>query len=705
MLRAKEKGIKFNEKKVQFTQESVKFFGHIFSKNEVMIDPDRIEVVSNIPCPENKQDVQKFLGVLNYMQSFIPHLPKLTHNIRMLLKKDSEFIWQAQHQAEFENLKSVIKEVASCSTFDENLPLEIETDASSYGLGACLKQQGRIISYASRCLSEAEKDYGQIEKEFLAVYFACKKFHNFIYGRKVIVKSDHKPLESIMLKDLSKIGSRRLQRLRLKLYKYDLHLDYKPGTKIPVADYLSRYANNSVEVNFEEEVMKQMVHSLSIGDDKLELLQQETCKDSELKHVLSYYRKGWPSDKTKVPDSVKHFYKLRNDLFVSQGVVFYQDRIVVPIALRKQMLSDLHEGHMGITKTLKFAKESLFWPGMSQSIENLISNCELCNKYYRSNIKEPIIQHDIPLRAFEKVGCDVLEYQGKNYLVLIDYFSKWICCKYLSSKNSSMIISKWIEIFAEHGVPLEVIADNMPFNSNECRSFAKEFDITIITSSPHYPQSNGLAEKAVGIVKNLLKKSRNFDQFLVALMNYNNTPLCDIELSPSQLSQNRRMRTKIITTSNLLEPSLNENLVKKFKEKQLKSEFYYNRNVKERQDFKVGDFVWVQKQDYTWVSGQIISKLKQPRSYEVRLGNGTVLRRNSRFLRINKGEKVSNFNDDDDDTNSDIGLEIFFESLHLPQAENTIATSAQQCSNSSTDVPVLRRSSRIPKPSRRYQGT
>ena len=185
-----------------------------------------------------------------------------------------------------------------------------------------MKQGKKVISYASRCLSDTEKEYGQIEKEFLAVFFGCKKFHNYIYGRQVIVKSDHKPLESIMLKDLTKIGSRRLQRLRLKLYKYDLHLDYKPGSKIPIADYLSRYTNNDVKENFEEEVMKQMVHTVSISDEKLMVYQDETRNDSVMKVLLDYYHKGWPSDKSKVPDDVKYYYKLRNDIYVSQGLVF-----------------------------------------------------------------------------------------------------------------------------------------------------------------------------------------------------------------------------------------------------------------------------------------------------------------------------------------------------------------------------------------------
>lgn len=710
MVRALAKGVKFNEKKLQFTQSSVKFFGHIFSMNSVQVDPERISAIDKIPNPKNIEDVQKFLGVVNYIRDFIPNLPSLTVNIRNLLKKDSEFLWLENHQAEFDNIKDVIKNVTACTTFDENMPIILETDASSYGLGACLKQGDKIISFASRCLSDTEKDYGQIEKEFLAVFFACKKFHNYIYGRKVTVISDHRPLESIINKDISKIGSKRLQRIRLKLHKYDIELKYKSGKSIPVADYLSRYVSGKTSNNFEENFMKQMVHSVNISDDKLKVYQDETDKDSECSLLKKYFAEGWPSDKSKVADEVKFYFKMRNEIYVSDDLVYYQDRIIIPKSLREKVLVDLHEGHMGITKTLRFAKESVYWPSLNVSIENLINSCEECNKFQRSNKKEPIIQHEIPLRSFEKVGCDILEFNGKNYLVVMDYFSKWISCKYLSSKNSSTVISKFIEIFTEHGFPKTIIADNMPFNSFECRSFAQEWDINIVTSSPHYAQSNGLAEKAVGIVKNMMKKCIDFNRVLVAIYNYNNTPLADIDLSPSQLLNNRRMRTKIIMKDSLLKPKINHNLGEKFDRKQQKTKFYYNRNAYEREDFDLNQKVWVQLPNNTWSKGLIVNKCSEPRSYEVCMDNNRILRRNSKFLRVDKS--VSNQINHQKCINSEqyrINLDNYFaeESLHdLPLNSNANITSSisQQPSTSMQNIsnqPLLRRSSRIPKPVQR----
>lgn len=722
MSRAVEKGVKFNLKKLQFTKKEVKFFGHIFSKNEVRVDLDRIKSITNLPVPTSQKEVQKFLGVVNYIREFIPNLPVLTHNIRNLLKKDSAFVWLANHQAEFDKLKEAIGAAACCTTYDELIPLELETDASSYGLGACLKQNGKIISYASRCLSETEQQYGQIEKEFLAVFFGCQKFHNYIYGREVVVKSDHKPLESIMLKDLSKIGSRRLQRLRLKLYKYNLKLDYKPGTKIPIADYLSRFVSETVDENFEEKVMTQMVHSLHVNDNKLSTLLHETNEDIELLSLKKYFNDGWPSDKSKVREEVKHYYKIRNEIYVSQGLVFYQDRLIIPKSMQLQVLNDLHISHMGITKTLKLAKESVFWPSMAQSIENLVSKCEMCNKFQKSNKKEPIIQHEIPEFAFEKIACDILEFEGKNFLVAIDYFSKWICCKQISSKNSATIISKWIEIFTTHGFPLVIISDNMPFSSYECKSFAEEFDIKIVTSSPHYPQSNGLAEKSVGIVKAMIKKCKNMNDLHIAIMHYNNTPLADLNLSPSQLAQNRRMRTNIVTKSELLEPKLNTNVKQKIQLKNSKSASYYNRNVIKRDEFKVSQQVWLQKPDKTWQKGIVVGKLSQPRSYAVKLENGSILRRNSKFLRQNKGVPISNSNSSNESPSSyklDPGLII--NNTHQPSTTQTATTPPQQQTtiqppvvqqlpqsdmSSSTPHTVtttpVRRSSRIPKAVKRY---
>ena len=126
---------------------------------------------------------------------------------------------------------------------------------------------------------------------------------------------------------------------------------------------------------------------------------------------------------------------------------------------------------------------------------------------YRSNQpKEPMQTRDIPLLPWQIVASDVLEHKNQNYLVVIDYYSKYIEALRLYNKTSNDIVRCLNEIFLRHGYPQTLIADNMPYNSREMRQYATKCGINITTTSPTYSQSNGLAEKAVHIIKNLLRK-------------------------------------------------------------------------------------------------------------------------------------------------------------------------------------------------------
>lgn len=136
-------------------------------------------------------------------------------------------------------------------------------------------QDNRPVAFASRALSEAETRYAMVEKEFLGLTFACKKFHNYIYSRKIKTKTDHKPLVAIMSKEIHKIPSGKLQRMRLKLLNYDIDLEYVPGKYMNLSDYLSRHflgtGNKEEDTEFSE-----VVHSLNVSDEKIKIFQKET---------------------------------------------------------------------------------------------------------------------------------------------------------------------------------------------------------------------------------------------------------------------------------------------------------------------------------------------------------------------------------------------------------------------------------------------
>ncbi|XP_025421164.1 uncharacterized protein K02A2.6-like [Sipha flava] len=175
--------------------------------------------------------------------------------------------------------------------------------------------------------------------------------------------------------------------------------------------------------------------------------------------------------------------------------------------LQNRILFKLHEVHLGICKTKTRARSLFYWKGLDKDIEEYIGNCAVCNKFRSENTKDPMICQEDPNLPFEKVACDILDYGKDTYLVLVDYYSGWLELNYLSSKTSSQIIKILKVIFSIHGIPKQLVADNMPFNSNEFQNFATDWEFVLTTSSPRYPKANGLAEKGVSIAKSILKRS------------------------------------------------------------------------------------------------------------------------------------------------------------------------------------------------------
>ena len=208
----------------------------------------------------------------------------ITTPLRVLLKNGVPFLWQHEQDKSMEKIKAALTDDPVLTFYDVNKDVTIQTDASQNGLGSCLLQNGQVIAYASRSLTDAEKNYAQIEKELLAVLFACEKFNQYIYGKTISVQTDHKPLVAIKTKPLHKTPP-RLQRMLLRLQKYDFELKYTPGKYMYVADTLSRaFLNETDESNNEtNEEMNVMIHTiienLPISDEKLEILRNATMRD------------------------------------------------------------------------------------------------------------------------------------------------------------------------------------------------------------------------------------------------------------------------------------------------------------------------------------------------------------------------------------------------------------------------------------------
>ena len=179
-----------NFDKIKLGLESVSYLGHVVSKNGLSADPSKIQAIREMPTLKDRQAVQRLLGMVNFVQRFLPNLSETTSTLRDLLKSDTLFQWDEQvHGKAFNAIKKILSESPVPSFFDPAKETLLQCDASQNGLEACLLQDGHPVVYASKALTQTECNYAQIEKEMLAVVFGLERFENYTYGCQNRIRS------------------------------------------------------------------------------------------------------------------------------------------------------------------------------------------------------------------------------------------------------------------------------------------------------------------------------------------------------------------------------------------------------------------------------------------------------------------------------------------------------------------------------------
>ncbi len=503
-------------------------------------------MINEMPQPTNCEELKRFLGIVTYVAKFIPNMAQITAPLRQLLEKNVDWVWDQEQSKAFTTLKAAIVNPPVLKFFDQKQPVCLSVDASSKGMGAVLLQNDRPVAYASKALTSCQQNYSQIEKEMFAIVHGCEHFHQYLYGqREVIVESDHKPLEAILKKSIHQ-APLRLQRMILRLKPYAIKVKYTPGSQLLIADALSR-SQMSAQINDpSDEFEVNVLESGQISETMFEKLVEETKKDAELQQLHRVVMDGWPQTKPETPLEIRPYWSYRDEISGYDGLMFKGDRVIVPQVLRPEMLDRIHAAHLGIEKCKARARGSVFWPGMNSAIDEMVSECRTCLQFQRRNQREPLMPQEIPERPWSTVAADIFYYKGRDYLLVVDYFSKYPEVTRINHKNSEAVILAMKEMFARHGIPEKIIADNMPFNSLRFRDFAREWEIEVVTSSPHYPHSNGLVERNVQTIKRLLKKSNDSKQdAFLALLEFRNSPISGMEQSPAELLMSRKLRAKL----------------------------------------------------------------------------------------------------------------------------------------------------------------
>jgi len=660
LKRLKNRGCKLNKEKLSLLQEELIFYGHVISREGLKPDPQKVAAIKQMEKPRSKEEVHRFLGMVNYLAKFIPHLSSKTEELRQIIHKEGTFemLWNKEvHDKKYEELKNAISEDALLRYIQLNKPIVIEADSSCYGLGACLSQEGRPLYYASRVLTSTERKYAQIEKELLAIRFACSRFDQFIAGNPdITVRTDHKPLLAIFKKPVL-AASKRIQVMLLQLQRYNVKLEYHSGKEVVIADTLSRAPIESSDIEGiniytiekeQEEINEiqslDLIEATKVSESRLEHIKVETSRDAALVNIMRYISSSWPDSIKKVPDEAKEYYKFRHELTEQNGLVIRGQQIVIPRNIRKLMIEKVHMGHQGIEYTINLARSSLFWPGMGRQISDKVASCDMCIKYSASNPKEPMMSHKVPEYPQQIVSMDICEWEQERYLISICHYSDFIEVNKIGNMRASTIIDVCKNNFARYGIPEVVITDGgMSFCNEEFEIFRRKWQFKHVTSSPHHQQGNGKAEAAVKVFKSILKKSVGDKvDWQLGMLNQRNTAN-KTGFSPNSRFHARTTRSAIpalIVTYSPKIPKFKSTIIEKQREK---AKDYYDKTTRLLKPLKEGDIVWIkmnpQRKEH-WKKGKVMKKLNE-RDYLVKVNN-TVYRRNRFYIKLQKDSTDSN---------------------------------------------------------------
>ena len=283
-----ESGLTLNKDKCVFSQPQVKFLGQVLTPSGISPDPDKVSAVMLMREPTDVSEVRRFLGMVNQLSKFVPNLADMTRPLRELLSKQNQWSWGEPQKQAFACIKEALTKSPVLAPFDPGLPTTVSADASSYGLGAVLLQKHkdgtRAVAYISRAMTPTEQRYAQIEKEGLAVTWACERFTDYLVGLRFHVETDHKPLVPLLSSKLLDELPLRIQRFRMRLMRFGFTIAHIPGKNLSTADTLSRApVSNSSESD--EEFVRKWTHMYKQQYSASQLLKRDWKSSDHTKRV------------------------------------------------------------------------------------------------------------------------------------------------------------------------------------------------------------------------------------------------------------------------------------------------------------------------------------------------------------------------------------------------------------------------------------
>ena len=416
-----------------------------------------------------------------------------------------------------------------------------------------------------------------------------------------------------------------------------------------IADSLSRVTPLEFQdSNAEKDILAvNFLQYSSIEERERDEVLHETNKDKELQSLKHYISTGWPAKRSQIPVSLHPYWNFRDELTVESGILMKNSKVLIPETLKQKYLKQIHQGHQGIEACRSRAREFIFWVNINSDLKEMVEKCDICQSQQNSTASVQKYVSEVPPHPWHTLGSDLFYFHRIDFLVVVDYFSKYLIVRKIPNSTSSAVIKELGMIFSEFGNPLVFRSDNGPcYSSQEFKFFMQNWLVEHRTSSPHYPQSNGLAESMVKVSKNLIEKAIKQDlPWNKLLLDYRCTPISSEIPSPAEILFGRKFRSSIsILPSQVLNDRISKQreLIAKKKGKFYASTQDFQDRIKAL-PFEAGQNVWLQDSDSRKFEEAVIrEKCREPNSYMVEIpATGQCFRRNSNFIKPRQSDKNS----------------------------------------------------------------